>query len=179
MLGAQTTSNPVHIKVNARLNVSLVSNGGTTTVSSVYVGSGSYPPSAVNNGDRRGINPANGGSWADNTFNTYPDWVEIDFNTSKTLDEIDVFTLQDNYMSPSDPTPSMTFTQYGIRDFQVQYWSGSAWQDLPGGVVTNNNLVWRQFPTSITTTRIRILINNALSGWSYVTEVEAWGVSAP
>ena len=70
----------------------------------------------------------------------------------------------------------MTFTQYGIRDFQVQYWTGSTWQAVPGGVMVNNTLVWRRFPTNgITTTKIRIYITNSLGSYSRITEVEAWG----
>jgi hypothetical protein len=122
------------------------------------------------------MNWGSGGGWNDGTANTYPDWLEITFNGPKVLDEIDVFTVQDNYSAPVNPTPAMTFSMYGIRDFQVQFWSGTAWQDLPGGVMTNNTLVWRQFPANgITTTKIRIYITNAQGGYSRLTEVEAWG----
>ena len=69
----------------------------------------------------------------------------------------------------------MTFTKYGITDFQVQYWNGSAWVDVPGGNVTGNNLVWRKFTfTPVTTDRIRVLVNSALNSYSRITEVEAW-----
>jgi hypothetical protein len=134
------------------------------------------PPQSTIDGDRKGTNWGNGGGWNDGTANTYPDWLEVSFNSAKSLDEIDVVTLQDNFASPVDPTPPMTFSMYGIRDFQVQYWTGSAWQDIPGGVMTNNALVWRQFPVNgITTTKIRIYITNGLNGYSRLTEVEAWG----
>jgi len=69
----------------------------------------------------------------------------------------------------------MTFTQYGIRDFEVQYWNGSAWQAIPGTVVANNNLVWRRFTFApITTPRIRVVVNNALASYSRIVEVEAY-----
>ena len=71
----------------------------------------------------------------------------------------------------------MTFTLYGLTDFQAQYWTGSQWLDIPGGVITGNNLVLRQFIFSdITTTRIRVLVNGALNSFSRVTELEAWGM---
>ena len=41
-------------------------------------------------------------------------WVQVDFGTNRTLTEIDVFTLQDNYAGSSEPTESMTFTQWGL-----------------------------------------------------------------
>jgi hypothetical protein len=87
--------------------------------------------------------------------------------------------MQDNYRAPADPTPSMTFGFYGLKAFTVQYWNGSAWVDVPGGAVANNNLVWRQLTFSaVTTTKIRILVTSALSAYSRVMEIEAWGVAA-
>jgi len=39
----------------------------------------------------------------DNTYGSFPDWVEVDFNGSKTLSEIDVITQQDNPQNPVEP----------------------------------------------------------------------------
>src|SRR6202008_1321668 len=101
--------------------------------------------------------------------NSYPDWLEVDFAGTKTIDEIDVFTLQDNYTSPVDPTPTMTFSNYGITDFDVQYWDGSQWVTVPGGSITGNNKVWTKVGfTAVTTTKIRVLVNNALAGYSRI-----------
>jgi hypothetical protein len=119
------------------------------------------------------------GGWNDNTANTYPDLLEIDFNGSKTLDEINVFTLQDNYTSPVDPTSSTVFTLYGVRDFQVQYWTGAAWQDVPGGAGNEQYQgVAAVYGCAITTTKIRVYVTNAMNGYTRLTEVEAWGVPA-
>ena len=51
------------------------------------------------------------------------------------------------------------------------------WQDVPGGNVTANSLVWRQFllGSPITTSKIRVYVNNAFAGYSRIIEVEAWG----
>jgi hypothetical protein len=160
----------------SRTNVALAANGGTAVASSTY--NANFPASGTNDGDRRGTNWGSGGGWNDGTANGYPDWLEVDFNGSKTLEEIDVFMLQDNYAAPSDPTTAMTFAQYGLRDFQVQHWTGTAWQNVPGGAISNNNLVWRQILVgSVTTTKIRVYVNNALNGYSRITEVEAWTMS--
>lgn len=73
----------------------------------------------------------------------------------------------------------MTFTQYGIVDFQVQYWNGAGWQTVSGGSITGNNKVWKKVTFSqITTSKIRVNVTNALSNYSRVTEVEAWGPGA-
>src|SRR5439155_655075 len=107
------------------VNVAAQVNGGVASASSAY-GTG-YPVNAVNDGDRKGVNGGSGGYWNDATAGAFPDWVQVTFNGSKTITEIDVFTLQDNYFSPVDPTQAMTFSLYGITDFQVQYWTGTAW----------------------------------------------------
>jgi RHS repeat-associated protein len=157
-----------------KINFALSGNGSSASASSTN-GAG-YPASAVINGDRKGTNWGSGGGWMDNTSNGYPDWVQVTFNGSKTIDEVDVFTLQDNYSSPSDPTETMTFSTYGIVDFQVQYWNGLGWATVSGGSITSNNKVWRKVSFSqITTTKIRVNVTSASAFLSRVTEVEAWG----
>jgi subtilisin family serine protease len=177
--GATSPSNAVLVTVTApvRMNVALAANGGLASGSSTFTAN--YPASGANNGDRRGINWGSGGGWNDGTLNTSPDWLVIDFNGSKMIDEVNVFSLQDAYTAPVDPTPTMTFTLWGLRAFEIQYWNGSDWAPIPGAAVTNNNLVWRRFTfTPVTTTRIRLFITAALNGSSRVIEVEAWGTAA-
>ena len=80
--------------------------------------SSSFPAAAAINGDRRGLNWGNGGGWNDSTQNIYPDWLQVDFSALRTINEIDVFTLQDGAQN-LDPTDTMTFSQYGITAFDV------------------------------------------------------------
>jgi glucose/arabinose dehydrogenase len=130
---------------------------------------------SVNNGERAGVGWGSGGGWNDGTTDVFPDSVEITFSGAQPINEIDVFTLQDNFTSPSPPTETMTFTQYGITAFDVQYWDGVQWLTVPGGSITGNNLVWRKITFgTITTTKIRILVNNALASYSRITEIEAY-----
>src|SRR5215467_8311253 len=123
------------------INVALASNGATASASSTF--SASYPASATIDGVRKGLNWGAGGGWNDGTNGTWPDWLEVDFPSTKTVSEVDVFTLQDNFSSPSDPTLTMTFSSYGITGFSVQYWDGSSWLSVAGGDVTGNNKVWK------------------------------------
>jgi hypothetical protein len=155
-------------------NVALASNGAVASASSSH-SSGNYPASSAINGDRKGTGWGSGtGGWNDNTSGGFPDWLEVDFSGSKNISEIDVYTLQDG-LANNDPTPTMTFTQYGIVDFQVQYWDGSAWQTIPNGSVTGNNLVWKHFTFSpITTDKIRVNVTNALQSFSRIVELEAY-----
>ena len=160
-----------------RTNVALAANGATVTASSTV--NASWPASAVTNGDRKGANAGNGGVWADATSQSYPDWIEVDFRGSKTINEIDVFTIQDNSTNPSEPTEQMTFTVYGMTDYQVQYWNGSSWQTVPGGSVAGNNKVWKKFTfADITTSKIRVYVTHAPELYSYVTEIEAYQSTA-
>jgi hypothetical protein len=138
-----------------------------------------FSPAGVINGDRKGLNWEHGGGWRDATNNAYPDWVQVDFAAPTAVDEIDVFSLQDGYTTPVEPTEAMTFTKYGLTVFEAQYWNGSAWVAVPGGSVTNNGNVWRKLTFQpVVTTRVRLVINNALGGRSRLVEVEAWGVPA-
>lgn len=103
----------------------------------------------------------------------------MDFNGSKTIDELDVFNLQDNWQNPSEPTEAMTFSQYGLTSYEAQYWNGTGWVDVAGGNVTGNNKIWNKFTFApITTTKIRVLTHSSPDGWCRLTEVEAWGTEA-
>ena len=98
------------------INVALASNGAVATASSAYdpgvCGSGAV---AANDGDRTGRARCNNRVWNDAApANTFPDWLQIDFNGSKTITEIDVVTVQDHLEWPVEPTEAMTFSLYGL-----------------------------------------------------------------
>ncbi|MET0621770.1 MAG: discoidin domain-containing protein [Pyrinomonadaceae bacterium] len=152
-----------------------MATASTTTTQQELPGMDFHPASVVN-GDRKGLNWEHGGGWRDATNNTFPDWVQVDFNGAKSISEVDLFMLQDNYVSPSEPTEGTAFTKYGVTSFEVQYWDGAAWVTVPGGVVAGNTLVWRRvsFP-EVTTTKVRVVIHNAVGGRSRLVEVEATG----
>lgn len=160
-----------------RINVAAEENGGLASASSSL--NDQYPPSAVIDGDRKGVGWGAGGGWRDSTAGSFPDWLQVDFSGSMHIDEINVFTLQDTWWNPADPTLTTIFGNNGITKFDVQYWNGSNWVTVPGGAVTtNNNKVWRQFVFSpVTTDKIRIQINAAKIDSSVMVELEAFGVS--
>jgi len=133
-----------------------------------------YEASHAINGVRIGTRTAAAGWWNDANPNIYPDWLQVSFAGNKTIDKIVVYSLQDNYAAGIEPTDTMTFASYGVRDFTVQGWNGSAWVTL--ATVTGNNLVKRTVSfASFTTSRIRINVTKAASGYTRITEVEAWG----
>jgi hypothetical protein len=155
-------------------NFALRSAGGTASASSTF--SAQLTPSAAINGDRRGRGWGADSGWKDATQNSYPDSLQVAFTGAKAIERVDVFMLQDDYANAVEPTPTMTFTRYGITAFDVQTWNGSTWVTVPGGSVRANNRVWRTFTfPAIVTDRIRVLVNDALNGYSRIVEVEAWG----
>jgi YD repeat-containing protein len=161
----------------ARVNVALAANGGAAAASSTL--DANRPALAAINGDRKGqtwgSNPSTGSGWHDATNNAFPDWLEVSFAAAETIDEVSVFSVQDNYAAPQEPTEAMTFTQYGVAAFHLEYWTGTAWAQIPGGSVSGNNKVWRKVTFApVTTTKIRVVVNSGLAGYSRVTEVEAW-----
>ncbi len=176
----------VEVIGSGTINVARASNGGIATASSTF--SANYPVSAVIDGDRQARNWGNGGGWNDATEGQFgSDWLQVNFATTKTINEVDVFTLRDGFASRSDPpTLSETFntalnTGSGITSFNVQYWNGSSWIDVPGAQVGFNNKVWRQFLFSpISTSAIRVMVRDAAvwtsipNNYSRIVEVEAW-----
>lgn len=155
-------------------NVAAAANGATATASTSY--NSSLSPDKAINGSR-----TNGGSyWNDQTSGVSPDWLQVNFGGTKTINEVDVFSLQDN-LGTTEPTEAMTFTQYGLVSFEVQYWTGSQWAAAPGAGVASNNRVWRRVTFApLTTDRIRLVVNGATDMWSRVVEVEAYeGTAAP
>jgi Putative Ig domain/IPT/TIG domain/F5/8 type C domain/NedA-like, galactose-binding domain len=166
-----------NVAQNPRVNVAAAANGGAATASSTY--SAAYPASGAINGDHKGLNWGAGGAWADGTPGQFPDWLEVDFAGAQTINEIDVFSLQDNAAAPVEPTLGMPFTLYGLTDFQVQSWDGTQWVTVPGGSVTGNTQVWRQVLfTPLSTSRIRVLVTGALGNFSRIAEVEAYTSAA-
>ena len=156
---------------SADSNVALASAGAVSSASSTLAG---YPLATVNDNERAGVSWSQGrGGWADATPDSYPDSVQINFNGSKSIDRVVVYTLQDNYTSPVEPTDSQTFSLYGIKDFTVEGRSGGQW--VPLATVSNNTLVKRTVTfAAFTTDAIRIIVTNALA--SYVAHHRDRGV---
>ncbi|HEX7331728.1 MAG TPA: RHS repeat-associated core domain-containing protein, partial [Pyrinomonadaceae bacterium] len=165
------------VTATGRFNVALAANGAVATASSAHTCCGFSTTGAIN-GNNRG--PwGNGEGWNDATPNSVPDWIQVEFAGDKTIDEINVFSLHDNYTVENTPTETQTFSLYGLQSFDVQYWNGSSWVTVPGGSVTGNNKVWRKFTFApITTRKIRVWINQVPDSWSRVVEIQAFGTSA-
>ncbi|PYS70054.1 MAG: hypothetical protein DMF69_14885, partial [Acidobacteria bacterium] len=126
-----------------KVNVALASLGATAIASSAY--NGNYPAIGVIDGEHDGNNWGLGGGWNDATAGVFPDSVQVLFAGAKKIHEIVVYTLKDDFNSGSAVNEETQFTKYGTTAFQVQYWNGTEFVDVPGGVVTGNNQVERRF----------------------------------
>ena len=133
-----------------------------------------FPASAAIDGDRTGANWGNSGGWNDNSIGYFPDSLEITFNGTKSISQVNVFSVQDG--SATTPTETMTFAQSGNTAFDVEYWDGMSWKIIPGGSISNNNLVWRKIIfAAVTTNKIRLIVRGSQSGdFSRVIELEAF-----
>lgn len=156
-------------------NVAAAANGGVASASSTLAG---YAPSSVNDGVRTAVNWGSNGGWNDATEGVYPDWVRVDFNGLKTISQINVITLQDNYASGVQPTTDELFTFYGITDYELEYLDDATGTWEPLGGVTGNTNVWRKFTfESVTTRAIRVVVNATMypspTSYSRVVEIEA------
>ena len=81
--------------------------------------SGEYPVSSLNDGDTTSW--GNGNGWNDYTKVSFPDCAQLDFGSTKTVDQVKVHTL-DTVDNPAD--------EYGVKDYEIQYWdsSSSTWK---------------------------------------------------
>ncbi|HEX6189545.1 MAG TPA: PKD domain-containing protein [Pyrinomonadaceae bacterium] len=174
----QVNANFTATKGAAGDSVALESGGATVTASSTF--DEDFRADGAINGSTHGDWGTGSGGWMDGTPAVFPDSIEVNFGSPKGVDWINVYTLQDNFQNSTEPTLTETFTLYGITDFDVQYWNGTTWVNVPGGQVNGNKKVWRKFtfPT-ITTSKIRVVVRNALASHSRITEIEAFHTNKP
>ena len=171
--GKITDINFIARRIRTEKNFALDDEGSKTTASSTR--DFMYEPERVIDRYRMvSVGETAPDYWNDGTPNVFPDWIEVDFGVTRKIDWINVFTLPDNLNDPADPDLNEKFSLHGITDFDVQYWTGRAWRNVPGGAIRNNRNVWRKvsFP-EITTRKIRVVVLNALGGESRITEIEA------
>lgn len=158
-------------------NVAAHENGGVATASTSL--GADFPAASVIDGERNGAGWGHRGGWNDNTEGHFPDYVEVAFDTVKSIREIVVTTLQDGYLAASEVTDAMTFSKYGLVDFTVEYLTGTSWKPVDGGVVTGNDKVRVTVPISprsLATGRIRVVARKSADGiHSRIVEIEAWG----
>jgi subtilisin family serine protease len=118
-----------------------------------------YSPARVNDGSR---STALGGfnSWVNDGVAALPQWVELTWTTAITASRVELFTT----------------SGYELRDYDIQYWTGTAWVNV--ATVNGNTTAHRTHNfTPITTTRMRVLARYgsvAQGGYARVNEFEVY-----
>ncbi len=171
--GRITGVNFTATRIRVTTNVVLEEEGAKVKASSTR--DDQTEPERVNDGYRMTtVGDKEAESWTDGTPHSFPDWIEVDFGRARSINWINVFTLPDDYKKPPEPDLKQKFSRFGITDFDVQQWTGRAWRTVPGGAIRNNRNVWRmiKFP-ELSTSKIRVVVQNALGGASRITEIEA------
>ena len=164
-----------------------VAAGAAVTASSEL--DANHPAAGVVDGDftRWG----SGAGWANAVTNFFDDpetdalaesgvWVKIEFKDEsgetvmRTIDQINIYTLD----SASYPA-----AQYGIRDYDLQYWDGESWRVLEQ--VRGNRAGVRSHyfaPVSTTAVRVKVYASNDSDSNPYafarITEIEVYGRSS-
>jgi hypothetical protein len=160
----------------ADVNYASVAMGSRATASSSY-DAAHLPDFAINDTLHPGGSfNASGFYWLNGVGSVLADsWLQVDFRTSREIDEAEViFMTAEN--STSDPSAVDTHNGWGLTAFNFQYWTGSAWANVPTvGVVTGNTLARAKltFPSNITTTKVRVVpVTSGSNTTSYARIVE-------
>ena len=164
------------------VNYALTTLGSVPSASSTAA-SRSYSADSAFDGERSGGGWEQGGGWNDDTRDIWPDTLGVTFGGgAKTISEVRVYTLQNDFHNAVVPDENTDASLYGIQNFEVQFFNSSTGQfeTLPGGTVTNNTKAMRLITlgTPVTTTAIRILVTLGRAHFSRIVEVEAPGPSA-
>jgi serine protease AprX len=166
--------------VNTSLtNYALTVRGSVASASSVYSGR-NYSASSAFDGERTGADWEQGGGWNDDTRDVWPDTLEVAFGGgAKTVSEIRVYTLQNNFNEPVVPDETTDASVYGIQDFDVQTWNGTSWVTVPNGQITGNTKAMRviTLATPVSTTKVRVVVNMGRVHFSRIVELEAYGAA--
>jgi len=154
-------------------NYACVLNGGQVAASSA-LGPG-WPMESAIDGDRTGLGWEQGtGGWNDATMDEWPDWLAVTFDGERVVDRVVVVTLQDDYRGALEPTEHMTFTKYGIIDFDLQVEVDGEWQTVES--VRGNDQVMRTVGfASMETERVRVVVHRGHAGYSRIVEIEVYG----
>lgn len=114
--------------------------GAAASASTTYAG---YAPGRINDGSTDTTVTAPN-AWANDGVGALPQWVQLDFGTSRTFNRVELFTS----------------AGYEIRDYELQYWSGSTWLDATGAVTLNTATRRLHLFNSITASKVRLLGNS-------------------
>lgn len=149
-------------------NVASMKNGAKVTASSELAG---YPASSIIDGQTEVTRWESGAGWSNAIADENPKWVEIEFSSLKTIDSMNVYTVN---------TPQNPSDKYGVKDFNVEYWdiTSNSWKSLTSVSDNSRPMVGLDF-SAVTTNKIRINVtgvngDDTQNDYARLTEVEVF-----
>jgi flagellar hook-associated protein 2 len=148
-------------------NMASAKNGATISGSSPSIGAG-YPVTSLIDGRTSSVDWGQGGGYS--ADGALPQYVDISFAQSTTINTINLYTLNSDAYSA---------VLYGIKDYKLQYSnsdSGEDWTDI--GTYTDNTKGYiSQDFSAVLARRIRVevtAVNSEAAGHANLIEVEAY-----
>jgi len=140
-------------------NLALQAAASTTSTYCSSPGEHCYSAARVNDGNN---STALGGftSWVNDYGVPMPQWVELTWATPITASRVELYTT----------------SGYEIRDYDVQYWTGTAWVTV-ASVNFNANAHLTHTFAPVTTNRLRVLArwgSNSQGGYARINEIEVY-----
>ena len=159
-----------------QIDVASAASGSTAVASSTF-DPVVYPAAAAIDGDRTAVNGVNAGFWNDATAGVFPDILQVNFNALRQIGKVDVYSLQDAYMTGVDPSETLTGAIYVMTGFDVQYLDPATSNWITIQSVNGNHFIKREIVLSaqVTTSAIRIVCRTSANpAFSRIVEVEAF-----
>jgi len=156
------------------VNWALASNGSHATASSQDAsGAAVWPASGVIDGRRDDAGWGSGHGWASKSREPLPQWLEVDFGQTRTVERFVVITYQKDQSAE-------TAAKWGVRDYAIQGRDAGTQKWRPLAKATAD------YPVKVRVHRLakpahidrfRILISKVapLDGQARLLQVEAWG----
>jgi hypothetical protein len=147
----------------------------TATASSTL--NANFPASAANDGDRKAYEHGAGGSWADGTPNVWGDWLEIAFDSPKSISRVTVTFLHNNFNAPpTEPNTSETCTTYGVKGYEIQVFNRQGMWQTVASEASNDKCLKEHVFSPVRGSKVRILVNEGYYQYSILPELEAYGL---
>lgn len=132
----------------------------TASASTTYPG---YDPAnAIDGSPNTGVTDSHG--WANAHLAAAPHWLELDFGQPRMFARVDLYTT----------------SGYELRDYRLQIWTGSGWDDIIDPV-TGNTTVYRSHRFQpVTSSRLRVLCSYGSvrqPGFVRINEIEVYAAA--
>jgi hypothetical protein len=121
------------------MNIALTVNGAVVTADSMLAG---FPATNAVDGNVNALSSR----WVSDSSRS-PHWLAIDFGKPKPFTRIELYTGESHNFD------------YLLRDFALQYWSGSEWKDIEGAQKKNNLVENPRFTfAEVTAAKVRLYV---------------------